>query len=695
MKMVKTVCGMCGGDHCGIDVYLEGDQIVDIKGMKEYPSNRGWVCPQARAAIELAYDPQRLRYPLKRDGNLWRRISWDEALDAIAERLSTIKKEEGAQALAVYQGRALLQFLGAGWPQRFLNLYGSPNLVRNDHMCYIPTTIAEKLTYGATSVYGFDPARVRCLLLWGCNPATSFIPTLWRNVVEAKKKGARLIVVDPRFTQSAARADIYTSIRPGTDLALALGLIHVIIADELYDTEFVERWTLGFELLAERVKEYTPDRVEAITGVQTQQIRQIAETFASIKPACLHIGNAAEHHSNSGQTLRALMILRAITGNLDVPGGNVLIGKIPLADVMLKRKRPAGLKPLGMDRYPLFVEFADFVPGDVLIETLLSGDPYPVKAMVLAGGNPLVTWPNTTQVREAFSRLDFMVVLDMYMTATAKMADIVLPAASSLEKTQLVVRSGHYGVDKPVWYVMLKKPVIEPGERRSDWWFWHKLAQRMGYGKYYPWANVEEAIGFQLRPLGITVKDLEENPSGMYYGARPVYRKYERDGFGTPTGKVELYSRVLQIYGYDPLPEYEEPAESPVSAPQLAQRYPLVLSAGRRVAVYTHSQHRSLPSLRSKEPEPSAEIHPTTAEKHGISDGDWIIVESVRGKIELRAKVTEKICPDVVSLLHGWESANANILTDHKNCDPILACPPLRSSLCSVSKKEQSTQPGE
>ncbi len=686
MAVIKTVCGMCGGDNCGIDVRVEDGRAVGITGMREHPVNRGLTCPQARAAIEMTHDAGRLSHPLLRRGEGWQRIAWDDALDIIAERLSALKAAEGPQALAVYQGRALLQYLSHGWTQRFLNLYGSPNLARNDHMCSYPSLVAERLTYGAATVYGFEPEEVNCLLLWGSNPATSHAPFIWRDVQAARRRGCPVIVIDPRFTRPAAQADLYAPIRPGTDLALALGLIHLIIADGLYDAEFVARWTVGFDSLAQSASAYPPARVAEITGVAEDTIRAIARLYGRARPAHLDAGNALEHHSNSGQTLRAVMILRAITGNLDVPGGHVLSTQLPLADVSLDELRPPGLRPLGAERYPVFVNYAGFVPGGTLVDAILEHEPYPVRAMVLGGGNPALTWPNSKRVRAALDRLDFVVVMDLYLTATAQHADLVLPAAGPLERTQLIARPGPYGTERPGWHLMLRRPAVAAGERRSDWWFWSELGRRMGYGAYYPWADDLEAIEHLLRPLGIGVADLEANPAGLFYGEPPIPRCYERLGFATRTGKFELFSPVLAEAGYAPVPVYREPGESPLSTPELLGDYPLILDVGRRVAVYTHSRHRNLPSLRKAEPEPLAEIHPATAGDYGIGEGETVEVSTLRGRIRLKARLTQHIRPDTVSLLHGWEQANANLLTDDAGCDPIVACPPLRSGLCKIAR---------
>lgn len=687
-EIVRTICGMCGADNCGIDAHVEDGVVARITGTRGNPLNRGMLCPQARASIEMTYDPARLDHPLRKTASGWKRISWDDALDEIASRLAKVKATEGAQALAVYQGRALLQFIKMGWPRRFLNLYGSPNLVRNDHMCSYPSEISEHLTYGAPTIYGFESDAVNCLLLWGSNPATSHAPFKWHDVLAAKRRGCKVIVVDPRFTRTAELADIYTPIRPGTDAALGLALLHVVIGEELYDAAFVADWTAGFDQLAGRVLDYSPEWAAEITGIPAETIRTIARTYASAKPAYLDAGNALEHHDNASCSLRCAMILRAITGNLDAAGGHVFPPPLPLADMGLPERHPASPAVLGSDRYPVFTSLAGFVPGDSLLDAIVDEKPYPIRAMILAGGNPALTWPNTCRLVAALDALDFLVVQDLYMTATAQQADLVLPAAGPLERVQLVTRPGPYGAGNPAWWVTLRRPAAPPGERRSDWWFWAELGKRLGYGAFYPWANEEEAIADLLAPTGLCLADLEAYPEGLGYGPPPTPRAYERTGFHTPTGKVELRSVVLADHGYDPLPAYHEPLESPVSQPALAAEYPLILDTGRRAAAYTNARHRTLPSLRRLEPEAFAEIHPDTAARYGICDGDLADVRSPRGAIVIKAKVTEGIRPGVVSLLHGWEDANANLLTDDRACDPVLSCPSLRAALCRIGRHD-------
>lgn len=670
-------------------MYVKDGKVVDLKGMPEFPLSQGRLCAKGLAAKELLYDPKRLRYPMKREGETWVRISWDEALETIARRLMDVKEKYGAKALSVIRG-SILEHEIDPFIRRFVNVYGSPNLAGNLDMCVHPRMLADKLTLGASAFRFRDFRKTKCILVWGVDPSTSN-PMAWKDVVDAKERGARLIVIDPRFTNPASKADLYVCIRPGTDGALALGMLNVIIGEGLYDKNFVENWTIGFDELKEHVKCYTAGQVEEITSVPANIVKEVARTYATAKPAYIDLGNALDTNANTFQTLRSIGILRAITGNIDVPGGNVFGPNVPLKDISLREKLPPDMKPLGTDKYPLFTNMFGVVPSGVLIETLFTGKPYPIKSAIVDFSNLMLTWPDTKKIEAGLKKLDFLVVMDIFMTKTAELADIVLPAATFLERVGVFTYCrGVLEQGKASCYVMLKNKAVEPtGECWPDWKFWFELAKRMGYRKRFPWDNIEEAIDFRLKPTGITIEELKKHPSGVYYGALLRYKKYEEEGFGTPSGKVEIYCERLKTLGYDPLPVFREPAESPVGQPRLAKEYPLILTTGAKTFAYSHSSYRGLSSLRKITPEPLAEIHPKTAKELGMTDGEYAIIETLRGKIEIKVKLTGRIHPHCVSIPHGWEQANANTLTNSEIRDPVTGSPNLRSLPCRVRKKAE------
>jgi anaerobic selenocysteine-containing dehydrogenase len=330
-----------------------------------------------------------------------------------------------------------------------------------------------------------------------------------------------------------------------------------------------------------------------------------------------------------------------------------------------------------------------FVPSGVMVETMTTGKPYQIKAMIVDFSNILLTWPDSKKVEEGLRKLEFLVVMDFYMTETAQLADIILPAAMFLEKTGFYTSSGRSGLDpgKTTNFIMLKEKVVEPeSEIWPDWKFWFELAKRMGYGEFFPWSNIEQAIEYRLAPTKITIEELRRQPTGVFLGAPVRYKKYEDKGFRTPSGKIEIYCEELKKLGYDPLPHFKEPMESPISQTKSAEEFPLILTTGSKVLTYTHSSFRGLSFLRNITPEALGELHPLTAEELGINDGDNISIKTRRGGIEVKVTLTDSIHPQVISIPHGWKQANANILTDHKLRNPILGTPELRALLCRVEK---------
>ncbi|RJP30973.1 MAG: molybdopterin oxidoreductase [Actinobacteria bacterium] len=706
-KVFKSSCKMCHGG-CGVLVYLEDGEIVRIEGDKESPLNRGRMCAKGRASLEHLNHPDRLRYPMKRagerGGGKWERLSWDEALDEIAGRLQNIRQEYSPESIALGQGTGRRHF---NYVVRLANALGTPNWCEPGcAQCFIPRLNTSVITFGEFFVcdyYGeVNPA---CILVWGHNPLTSGPDgELQFPLRDSLKRGSRLIVVDPRRSETAEKAELWLQLRPGTDDALALAMLNVIIGDDLYDREFVDNWTSGFEELAERVEAYTPAWAEEITWVPAEKIREAARLFATSRPATLEWGVAVEHTPNCFQTCRALAMLPAITGNIDVPGGWVCgtrpIGFFPfLAENLSNEARD---KRLGGDTYRILGGNGAIMPAahaPTVFRAMRTGEPYPVKAFLVFGNNTLSTYANPREVYASLMNLDLLVVTDIYMTPTAELADLVLPAATWLEADGL--QAFPIAADL---HVLAQQKLASRWECRQDEDIMIQLAQRMGLE--VGTEPLREVLDRQLEPLGLTFEELKEKG----HVSPPLrYGKYKEMGmFLTASGKVELCSQMLERLGYDPLPYYEEPPESPVSTPELHEEYPLILITGARIAHFFHSEHRQIPFLRRKHPEPLVEIHPEMAEHLGIVEGDWVYIETRRGKITQRARLTDTIDPRVVSVEHGWWfpeekgpehgvwKSNANLLTDNgPPYDPAMGTYQLRALLCRVYPAETGDAGGE
>jgi anaerobic selenocysteine-containing dehydrogenase len=695
--VLKSVCRACHGG-CGTLMHVRDGRLVKVRGDPDSPLNRGRLCPIGTATLELVYHPDRLKHPLRRLGprgsGQWQRISWDEALDEIAARLAAIRTEFGPEAIALGTGTGRHHIR---WVSRFGHALGTPNWCEPGFaQCFHPRVNTCLLTFGDFPVCDFTgETPPQCILYWGHNPLDSGPDGETRfNVRDSLAANPKVIVVDPRETELARRADVWLRVRPGADDALALAMLNVVLEERLYDAAFVARWTHGFDALAKHVARYTPEWAEPITWVPAERIRAAARLFAATKPAMLEWGCAIEHTPNCIQTVRAISLLPALTGNVDVPGGWVFgmkgIGRFPS---LIENLTPeANAKRLGADRFKLLGGAGADLPAahiPTLLQAMREGKPYPVKAFLVFGNNTLTTYANSSLVLESLLKLDFMVCADLFMTPTAELADIVLPAAAWPELDEV---AGLPTIAANV--VLAQQKTVQIGECKSDEEIFIALARRMQLGLCEE--LVQEVLDRQLAAggVGLTFDELKQKG---FVKLPFKYRKFEERGFRTPTGKIELYSTRFEELGYAPLPYYEEPPESPLSAPEVAREFPLVLTTGGRIPFFFNSEHRQLPSLRKARREPRAEIHPETAARHGIADGAWMWIETRRGRIRQRAKFSTGIDPRVVSAEHGWWfpeepppeygvwKSNVNLLTDNRPpYDPAMGTYQLRGLLCRV-----------
>ena len=676
-NIVKTDCAMCY-QSCGINVYVKDGKIIRVGGMQEHPLNEGDICSRAMAIPSFVYSPERLRYPMERQGDSWKRISWSEALDKIAARLNETKEKYGAKAVSVCCGSVGVENIEMStFAHDFLGAFGSPNYISVETICFRSRILARQMTFGMYPIE--EPENSSCIVLWGHNPESSQMP-LARRLHKLTEEGTTLIVIDPKRIPLAKKG-LHLQIRPGTDCALALAALNVIINEDLYDKEFVEKYTFGFDKLKEHVKDYTPEKVEKITWIPAADIKTFARIYATTKPACIVQGiNTLDQSVNGIQNSRILGILQAVTGNIGIPGGWVRTPRLRFGiNIQLVGE------PMGADVYPLFYSIwgrkSAFGQAMVFPDMVISGKPYPLKSMIVTGGNPVLTFPESNKITEALEKLDFLVVMDLFMTETAELADIVLPACSFLEKSGIAY---DYGVCHGMPYVMLRKKTIEPFyESWPEWKFWTELGRKMGYEKQFPWKTDEETVKYQLEGTGITLEQLAMNPSGIYFADK---RYGVGDFRGTPSRKIEIYSETLKQAGFDPIPTHKEPFYSPVSTPEYAKEYPLILTTGARIPEYTHSQMRKVPQLRAKVPDPLAEIHPSTAAKYGVSDGETVFVETKKGSIQIKIKYSEDLLHDTISIPHGWAQANVNVLTDIDARDPISGYPQLKALMCRIRK---------
>ncbi|NEV61151.1 aminotransferase class V-fold PLP-dependent enzyme [Thiorhodococcus minor] len=706
----KAICGICPAG-CWVEVDYDADGRLDrIRPDKDHPL--GAICTLGEHAKEIVYSEHRLKQPMRRKGPKgtldFEPISWDQAFALMTERLEAIKAESGPEATAIYTGRGSFELamcdlfqpkgVAVSSASSVLFPFGSPNTLGVGALCYVSMAmIAPHVTMGGMFINMFsDLENADLIVVWGANPATDCPPRDLERILAAKRRGAEVVVIDPRRTRTAKAAGAeWVPIRPGTDGALALAMANVIIEEELYDEAFVRDWTLGFGDFGQYVQHFRAEQAAAITGVPAETIRRLARRIAQADGASPVMYTGLEYSDSGVQAIRATMVLWALAGQLDLPGGRCFA--MPHSAFPINRSgllaNPDLKKALGRDRFPVYSQYRGESHAIALPESVLEGKPYRIRGLIVLGGSIITSWPQPEIWKRTLDALDFLVCIDRQLTADCAYADLVLPATTGFEIDSYM----HYG---PIF--RLRERVIEPvGEARSDFLILAELARRLGYGDCFP-QDEEAILRFALQGSGY---DLEEVRAAGGWVKRPTsvmeYRKWEKGrlrpdgkpGFDTPSGKLEIASSILAEHGYDALPVYTEPAEGPLARPDLAERFPLVFNSGARVTTDFRSQHHGIPGLVKQRPEPTVTINTKDAERRGIANGDKLRIRSPRGAVEMRALVTDDIVQGAVDANMGggtpvgpaaWQEANINALTDIERYDPISGFPIYKTLLCEV-----------
>ena len=783
-KTVRTYCAQCFS-NCPVLAEIENGRFTRVRPDKEHRFYRP-LCPKGHAGPELVAGSQRLEYPLKRtnpkgaDDPGWERIGWEEALDIVADRMKDIKANHGAEAFAFSQTNVSSPLWEiTSFIRRLANVYGSPNHITTTHICNWHRDNGSALTFGKPGesfTAGWpDFERSNCILIWGHNPRST-LNAFNRQITFARKNKARIIVIDPRLTEIAAKADMWLQIKPGTDGALALGMIQVMLGHELYDDSFLSNWTNApflvrndtgnllraadldssesrsdlfcivhsgaktpvvytpgrktghqpdleaevevrladgrkvpcktvFNLLKESVAAYTPEYVERHTAIAADDVLKAVRMIAENSPSCWFSFNGVEQNMNATQTNRAICTFYALTGDYDKPGGNMVNSPVPplaypfgfefVTPEMFGKNLALKDHPLGPAGTLLSV------PPYLLCRSIEEGVPYKIRGLLIFGANTVSANPHSQLTADALKKLDFQVHVDHFLNPTAELADLVLPSASFWE----IGRIGYpLGFKDNKWVLQWREPVAEPrGESKDELWIIFELAQRLGYPKEFWDGNIEAAFEAMLQPTGVGLQDLKASDGGIFIQGPVAHQKYLESGFSSMSGRVELFSQPLKDIGQSPLPEWQDPFAVFQAAGINKSRYPFML-INAKLREYCHSQHRSLPSLRRRQPHPFIQINEAKAQELGIKSGDPVILETVHGRITLKASLTRGLAPNVVCTQHGWwqacpelglpgynvyspEGANVNLLYKADFVDPISGSIHLRGFPCNVVKK--------
>jgi len=684
---IKTHCARMDHGGCGLIVGVKDHSIVKVKGDPDGLLNKGYICPKGLASFDRLTHSSRLKHPLKRAGKRgegkWKKIEWKEAIAIISDHLIRIKEEHGSKAVAFCQGmpKGLDHFVLI----RLANIFGSPNVVAVQDVCHAPREISGYHTCGFYPVTDYHD-KSKLVMLWGSNiTSTNEEGQICSLLLDQLKQGTQLLVIDPRKTEMARRAELWLQLRPGTDGALALAFLNVIIEEKLYDTAFVEKWTHGFDQLASHVKLFPPEKMSKVTWVPADLIRKGARLYAETKPAAMGWGNPIEQNNQSFDICRSLVCLMAICGNIDVPGGNIQanepdilgLGKFVRADLIPEKRKEM------IHAHHHTIPGLMTVPASYFKKAILEGIPYPVKGAYFQCTNPLLGYADSQQTFDALMKLDFFAVSDIFMTPTTLFADIVLPAATHFEFNDI----GHYGLGHGC--ILSRPKVVDPPkECRPDIEILNELGKSLTNEKYWH-KDYNAFLDAVLEPAGLNFKDFAEKG---YLKGEDQFKKYESSGFRTPTGKVELALSRAEKLNVSPLPQLNDNFKEDIE-------YPLILTSCKS-RYYLHSSYRWIKQLRKHRPRPKTMVNRETAKKHGIKEGDEIVIETRCGKITQVAHLSDTIHPGVIQAAYGWwfpeekikkgydwKKSNYNMLTCTDNIGKEFGTPNLKGIPCKISRK--------
>ena len=676
----------CHPVGCGLKLYVNNEgRLVHVEGDENNPVTQGRLCPRCIALKDYIYNPARILHPMKRDpkdrGNAeaWEQCTWDEVYDIIKENYDRITAQYGRESIVVFAGTGRE---GGTFAPYGTMMLGTPNYcyTQSGYACYTPRLAATAYTTG--SMYaewdyaGALPGRwddpqyniTELLIMWGKAPLESNPDGFFGHaVVDALRRGMRLIVVDPRVNWLASRADIHLQIRCGTDTALAMAMLNVIINENIYDHDFVEYWCYGFEQLTERVQDMPPERAAEICGVPVEKIIRTARLYAAAKPAAIQWGLATDQKTNGMQQGHACIALMAITGNLDVPGGQLLPGvegglnEAGVGwDICVGEDKKALM--IGLSEFPAYCMVILNAQADRMLETLETGKPYPIKMGFYAGNNLMsCTSMEPKRWHDAIVKsLEFCIGVDTFMNPSVQAScDIFLPLKTVAERPGTVFN--HYAPCTATFGFMNK--AIEVGDCKSDYEICYSLGRKLR-------PEIWDQLGFRsdiefLESLRLGEKEngalLSKASEAVVCQVPYRYYKYEdggmrfdgQPGFNTPTGRIELWSTAFNQFGEDPMPYYEEPKFGPAD-PELMEKYPYILTTGARTTAFFHSEHRQIPRLRALNPDPITEINPATARKLGITEGQWVRLSSPFGECVQKAHVSEIVDEGTIHSQHAW-----------------------------------------